>query len=50
MNLSREVVEVLAELHSVEPDEIGLGDLAKREEYLSRQLRRWSRQGKRHEN
>ena len=44
MNLSREVVEVLAELHSVEPDEIGLGDLAKREEYLSRQLRRWSRQ------
>ena len=23
MNLSREVVEVLAELHSVEPDEIG---------------------------
>ncbi len=44
MNLSREVVEVLAELHSVEPDEIGLGDLAKREDSLSRQLRRWSRQ------
>ena len=44
VNLSREVVEVLAELHSVQPDEIGLGDLAKREEYLSRQLRRWSRQ------
>ena len=44
MNMSREGVEVLAELHSVEPDEIGLGDLAKREEYLSRQLRRWSRQ------
>ena len=44
MSLSREVVEVLAELHSVEPDAIGLGDLAKREEYLSRQLRRWSRQ------
>ena len=44
MSLSREEVEVLAELHSVEPDAIGLGDLAKREEYLSRQLRRWSRQ------
>ena len=44
MSLSREAVEVLAELHSVEPDDIGLGDLAKREEYLSRQLRRWSRQ------
>ncbi len=44
MSLSQELVEVLAELHSVEPDAIGLGDLAKREEYLSRQLRRWSRQ------
>ncbi len=44
MELSREVVEALAELHSIEPDDIGLGDLAKREDYLGRQLRRWSRQ------
>ncbi|MEE3255820.1 MAG: phosphotransferase family protein [Actinomycetota bacterium] len=44
MSLSREVVEVLAELHAVEPDDIGLGDLAKREEYLGRQLKRWARQ------
>lgn len=44
MELSREVVEVLAELHSIEPDDIGLGELAKREDYLGRQLRRWSGQ------
>ena len=44
MTLSRQVAEVLAELHSIEPDDIGLGDLAKREDYLGRQLRRWSRQ------
>ena len=44
MMLSQQVAEVLAELHSVEPDNIGLGDLAKREDYLGRQLRRWSRQ------
>ena len=44
IDLSRQVVEVLAELHSVEPQDIGLGDLAKREDYLGRQLRRWSRQ------
>ena len=44
MDLSRQVVEVLAELHAIEPEDIGLGDLAKREDYLGRQLRRWSRQ------
>ena len=44
MTLSRRVAEVLAELHSIEPDDIGLGDLGKREDYLGRQLRRWSRQ------
>ena len=44
MDLSRQVVEVLAELHAIQPEDIGLGDLAKREDYLGRQLRRWSRQ------
>lgn len=42
--LSREVPEVLARLHAVEPSDIGLGDLGKREDYLGRQLRRWTRQ------
>ncbi len=34
----------LAALHELDPDEIGLGDLAKRGGYVERQLRRWSAQ------
>ena len=44
MPLSRRVADVLALLHSVEPDDVGLGDLGRREDYLGRQLRRWTRQ------
>ena len=43
-DVGRSVVDVLARLHSLEPDEIGLGDLGRREGYLSRQLHRWARQ------
>lgn len=35
------LVDVLVALHSVDPDEVGLGDLGRREGYLERQLRRW---------
>jgi aminoglycoside phosphotransferase (APT) family kinase protein len=42
--LSRDVAEVLGRLHAVEPADIGLGDLGKREDYLGRQLRRWTKQ------
>ena len=42
--LSRRVADVLAELHAIEPDGVGLGDLGRREDYLGRQLRRWKRQ------
>jgi len=42
--LSEHVVSVLAELHEAEPDDIGLGDLGRREAYLERQLRRWHTQ------
>ena len=38
------VVENLAKIHQVDIDEVGLGDFAKREGYLERQLRRWRRQ------
>ncbi len=38
------MVEVLAQLHSVDPDTVGLGDLARREGYIARQLKRWARQ------
>jgi aminoglycoside phosphotransferase (APT) family kinase protein len=38
------LVDVLVELHAVDPDEVGLGDLGRREGYIERQLRRWTKQ------
>ena len=35
------MIEVIADLHTVNVDTIGLGDFAKREDYLGRQLKRW---------
>ncbi len=43
-NLSTSVVEVLAALHTASPDDIGLGDLGRKEAYLDRQLKRWKGQ------
>ncbi|MEM7017496.1 MAG: phosphotransferase family protein [Pseudomonadota bacterium] len=43
-SLGLNVIDVLAELHNVNPDDIGLGDLGRKEAYLSRQLRRWIKQ------
>ncbi len=42
--LAFHLIDVLAELHSVDVDTVGLGDLARRDAYLERQLRRWSKQ------
>jgi aminoglycoside phosphotransferase (APT) family kinase protein len=36
-----DLVDVLATLHSLDVDAIGLGDLARREGYIGRQLKRW---------
>jgi aminoglycoside phosphotransferase (APT) family kinase protein len=38
---SDDLVDVLVRLHEVDVDAVGLGDLAKREDYLARQLKRW---------
>jgi aminoglycoside phosphotransferase (APT) family kinase protein len=38
------LIDVLADLHAVDVDAVGLGDLAKRDGYVERQLRRWTRQ------
>ncbi|HEU5085648.1 MAG TPA: phosphotransferase family protein [Acidimicrobiales bacterium] len=35
------LIEVLVALRAVDPDAVGLGDFAKRTDYLGRQLRRW---------
>lgn len=39
--ISRTVADTLAELHAVDPDEAGLGDLGRPEGFLERQLRGW---------
>jgi len=38
------VVSILANLHAIDPDVVGLGDLGRKEDYLARQLRRWRTQ------
>ena len=42
--LGLHVVDVLARLHGIDPDQVGLGDLGRKEAYLARQLKRWNRQ------
>ena len=38
------LVDVLAAIHAVVPDDVGLGDLGRREGYIERQLKRWHTQ------
>ena len=38
------MVDTLVELHRVDPDQVGLGDLGRKEDYVKRQLKRWQRQ------
>jgi len=42
--LGLDTVDVLADLHAVDPDAVGLGDMHRSGGYLERQLRRWHRQ------
>jgi len=42
--MTESLVDTLAELHAIDPAEIGLGDLGRHEDYCARQLRRWKRQ------
>ncbi len=41
--LAQSFIDVLAALHSLDPDAIGLGELGKRDSYVGRQLKAWSR-------
>lgn len=42
--LGLNVVDVLSALHAINPDDVGLGDLGRKEAYLARQLKRWNKQ------
>lgn len=37
----RSIVDVLARIHALDVDAIGLGDLGRKDDYLARQLKRW---------
>jgi aminoglycoside phosphotransferase (APT) family kinase protein len=41
---SESIVDVLAAIHAVDVDAVGLGDLGRRDGYVERQLKRWYRQ------
>lgn len=34
-------IDVLADMHAIDPDDVGLGDIARKEGYIPRQLKRW---------
>ena len=42
--LGHHVIDVLADLHQVDPDAVGLGQLGRKEGYIARQLKRWNKQ------
>lgn len=42
--IGERVADTLAQIHAVDPDAVGLGDLGRREDYVARQLRRWQGQ------
>jgi aminoglycoside phosphotransferase (APT) family kinase protein len=42
--VSLQLAEVLADLHAVEPERVGLGDFGRGDGFLDRQLRTWRRQ------
>jgi aminoglycoside phosphotransferase (APT) family kinase protein len=42
--IGHDLIDVLVAIHAVDIDAVGLGDLARREGYVDRQLKRWSSQ------
>ena len=39
--IGERVVDTLVAIHDVDPDEVGLGELGRKEDYVARQLHRW---------
>lgn len=39
---SKHLIDILCRLHAINPDDVGLGDLGRKEAYLARQIKRWS--------
>jgi aminoglycoside phosphotransferase (APT) family kinase protein len=43
VTLANSFIDTLADLHALDPDEIGLGTLGKKEDYIGRQVKTWYR-------
>jgi len=43
LKMAESWIDVLSQLHSLDPDEIGLSDLGRKEDYVLRQLKTWYR-------
>ncbi len=43
-DISERMVDTLADLHSVDPESVGLGDFGRPEGFLARQVKRWGQQ------
>ena len=43
-SIGEHVIDVLCELHRIDPEDVGLGQLGRKEAYLERQLKRWNKQ------
>ncbi len=43
-DLSWQLMDILADLHSIDPESVGLGDFGRPQGFLERQVRRWSKQ------
>ncbi|MEX2108873.1 MAG: phosphotransferase family protein [Solirubrobacterales bacterium] len=42
--IGERVADTLVEIHAIDPDAVGLGDLGRKEDYVARQLHRWQGQ------
>ncbi len=42
--IGERVADTLVDIHAVDPDAVGLGELGRKEDYVARQLRRWQGQ------
>ncbi|MFT7687399.1 MAG: aminoglycoside phosphotransferase (APT) family kinase protein [Candidatus Azotimanducaceae bacterium] len=43
-NIGLSVIDILSTLHKITPEDVNLGDLGRKEAYLARQLKRWTKQ------
>jgi aminoglycoside phosphotransferase (APT) family kinase protein len=42
--IGERVADTLVDIHAIDPDRVGLGDLGRKQDYVARQLRRWQGQ------